>query len=134
MSYCRQGDVDDPHAFAHEGATIVRRFGMERTYDELKKLTVVKLRELASEMEHEALKGYTQLNKERLIEALCEAHGIETRKKRLVVGLDKAALKTRIRQLKVRRDTALEKRDHDELKSVRRKIHRLKRQIHKATQ
>ena len=107
---------------------------MEPTYDELKKLTVAKLRELASAMEHEALKGYTQLKKEHLIEALCVAQGIETRKKRQVVGLDKATLKTRIRQLKVRRDSALEKRDHDELKSVRRKIHRLKRQVHKATQ
>ena len=107
---------------------------MEPTYDELKKLTVAKLRELASGMEHEALKGYTQLNKEHLIEALCVARGIETRKKRQVVGLDKAELKARIRKLKIRREAALEKRDHDGLKSIRRNIHRLKRQIHKATE
>lgn len=106
---------------------------MELTYEALKKMTVAKLREIASEMEDEALKGYTQLNKEHLIEAICQAQGIETRKKHEVVGLDKAAIKSRIRRLKDRRDTALENRDHDELKSVRRKIHRLKRKIHKAT-
>jgi len=44
---------------------------MEHTYEELKKMNVSELRELAKEMEHEAVQGYTQLNKEHLLEALC---------------------------------------------------------------
>jgi hypothetical protein len=49
------------------------------------------------------------------------------------VGVDKASIKARIRELKVKREAALAAHNHSELKAVRRNIHRLKRQIHKAT-
>jgi len=106
---------------------------MAPTYEELKKLTVAKLREMAAEMEHEALKGYTQLNKEHLIVAMCKALGIEARARHEIVGLDKTAIKARIRALKKRRDEAEKAHNRDELKQVRRKIHRWKRKIHQAT-
>jgi len=106
---------------------------MPKTYEELKKMTVAQLREMASEMDSEALKGYTQLNKEHLIEAMCEALGVATRVKHEVVGLNKGTIKSRIKALRKRRDKALESRNQTELKDVRRQIHRLKRKIHKAT-
>ncbi|MBP1608559.1 MAG: hypothetical protein H6Q04_794, partial [Acidobacteria bacterium] len=46
---------------------------MAHTYKELKEKTVAELREIASGIEHEAVKGYTQLNKEHLLVALCTA-------------------------------------------------------------
>ena len=39
---------------------------MAYTYDELKHKTVAELRDIAVGIEHEALQGYTQLNKEHL--------------------------------------------------------------------
>jgi hypothetical protein len=50
-----------------------------------------------------------------------------------VVGIDKSSVKARIRELKTQRAAAIEAHDHAQLKTVRRTIHRLKRQIHKAT-
>jgi hypothetical protein len=49
------------------------------------------------------------------------------------VGIDKASIKSRIKELKGRRTSAIAAHDHAQLKAVRRRIHRLKRQIHKAT-
>jgi hypothetical protein len=49
------------------------------------------------------------------------------------VGVDKAGIKSRIKEMKKTRDEALAAHDHARLKVVRRTIHRLKRQIHKAT-
>ncbi len=44
---------------------------MQYTFDQLKGLTVAQLREIAAGIEHEAVKGYTQLNKEHLLTAIC---------------------------------------------------------------
>ena len=49
---------------------------MAQTYDELKHKTVAELREIAKATEHEAVKGYTQMNKDHLLQALCKALGI----------------------------------------------------------
>ena len=107
---------------------------MAYTYDELKHKTVAELREIAAGTEHEALQGYTQLNKEHLLHALSKAFGIEEHHHRAVKGdIDKSQIKSRIRELKRQRDAAIEAHDSAQLKSVRRQIHRLKRSIHKAT-
>jgi hypothetical protein len=106
---------------------------MAHTYDELKGKTLAELREIAAGVEHEAVKGYTQLNKDHLLVALCKALGVEMKEHHQVVGVDKTAIKTRIKALKRSRDEAVAAHDHDKLKSVRRQIHRLKREIHKAT-
>lgn len=106
---------------------------MAYTYDELKHKTVAELREIAAGSEHEALQGYTQLNKEHLVAALCKALGIEMHHHHEVKGINKTDIKARIKELKQRRDEALAAHDRARLKSVRRQLHRLKREIHKAT-
>jgi hypothetical protein len=105
---------------------------MTFTYEELKHKTVADLREIAKGIDHEAVQGYTQLNKDHLIIAISKALGIQHLHHE-VVGVDKAEIKAKIRELKTKRAAALEAHDHAQLKTVRRTIHRLKRQIHKAT-
>ncbi|MGI8897022.1 MAG: hypothetical protein ACR2IB_01390 [Pyrinomonadaceae bacterium] len=105
---------------------------MEYTFEQLKHKTVVELREIAKGIEHEAVQGYTQLNKEHLLVAISQALGIK-HEHHDVVGVDKASIKARIRELKKKREEALTAHDHAQLKVVRRTIHRLKRQIHRAT-
>ena len=106
---------------------------MTHTYEELHSMTVAQLREVAKDMDSEELRGYSSMHKEDLLKVLCEALGIEAHAVHHVVGLDKAKVKVEIRQLKVQRQTAIDSGDHKELKRIRRQIHRLKRQIRKAT-
>ncbi|HEY3131683.1 MAG TPA: hypothetical protein VGL91_19670 [Acidobacteriota bacterium] len=106
---------------------------MTHTYDELKGKTVAQLREIAAGIQHDALQGHTQLNKEHLLVALCQALGIDTHKHHQVVGINKTEIKAQIKQLKTKRDEALAAHDHSELKTIRRQIHHLKRQIHRAS-
>jgi DNA-binding IclR family transcriptional regulator len=105
---------------------------MAYTYEELKHKTLADLRDIAKDMQHDAIQGYTQMNKEHLVGALAKALGIQ-HTHHDVVGIDKSSIKARIRQLKTQRAAALQAHDHAQLKVVRRTIHRLKRQIHKAT-
>lgn len=106
---------------------------MAYTHNELRHKTLAELRDIAKDIEHEAVQGYTQLNKEHLVVAICRALNIEMHEHHDVVGIDKAAIKTRIRELKKRRDGAISAHDRAQLRKVRRGIHRLKRQIHKNT-
>jgi hypothetical protein len=106
---------------------------MAQTYDELKHKTVAELRELAKATEHEAVKGYTQMNKDHLLPAICKALGIDTHGHHHVVGLDKKALRGRMQQLRAERAKALEAHDHVQLKAIRRQLHRLNRRIRAAT-
>ena len=105
---------------------------MAYTIEELKHKTLADLREIAKGSDHEAVQGYTQMNKQHLIVALAKAFGIQ-HEHHDVVGVDKAGIKARIRELKTQREAALTAHDHAQLKVVRRTIHRLKRRIHKAT-
>jgi hypothetical protein len=105
---------------------------MDYTFEQLKHKTVAELREIAKGNEHEALQGYTQLNKEHLLVALSKALGIQ-HEHHDVVGVDKAAIKAQIREVKKKRDEALSAHDRAQLKIARRTIHRLKRRINKAT-
>ena len=106
---------------------------MSYTYEELKHKTVAQLREIAAGVDHEAVQGASQLNKEHLLTALCTALGIDMHVHHEVKGLNKTALKVKIRELKKQRDSALAAHDHSQLKTVRREIHHLKRMIHRAT-
>lgn len=106
---------------------------MSYTFEELKTKRVADLREIAKDVEHEAVHGYSTMHKDELVQALCAAFGVEAHVHHEVVGIDKTSIKTRIRNLKGERDAALEARDHAQLKRIRRRIHRLKRSIHKAT-
>src|SRR6266478_1424453 len=105
---------------------------MDYTFEQLKHKTVAELREIAKGIEHDAVQGYTQLNKEHLLVAISKALGIQ-HEHHDVVGVDKAAIKARIREVKKKRDEALSARDRAQLKIARRTIHRLKRRINKAT-
>jgi hypothetical protein len=105
---------------------------MAYTLEGLKKLTVAQLREIAKGIEHDAVKGQSVMHKHELLRALSKALNI-AHEHHEVVGLNKAAIKAQIKELKNKRDDALGAHDHARLKEVRRKIHRLKRMIHKAT-
>ncbi len=102
---------------------------MAYTYHELKEKTVADLRDIAKDLTHEALQGFSQMNKEHLLPALCKALGVEMHEHHQVWGIDKSAIKAKIRELKKQRDEALEALDHERLKRVRHQIHRLNRQI-----
>ena len=106
---------------------------MAYTYEELKKKTLVQLRDIAKGIEHEAVQGYTQLNKDHLLVAICNALKIDMHEHHSVIGLDKTTIKAKIKQLKNKRDELLHTESKADLKQLRRRIHRLKRQIHKAT-
>lgn len=107
---------------------------MSYTYEELKHKTVAQLREIAKEQEHEALQGYTQLNKEHLLETLCKALDIEMHKQTVVVDdIDKAGIKSKIKVLKKKRDEVIAEKDNDALKRIRRQIHHQKRILKRAT-
>lgn len=107
---------------------------MAHTFEELKHSTVAKLREIAKAQEanHESLKGYTQLNKDHLITALCKALNIPMHAHHEAHGIDKAALKTKIKELKKQRVEALAAHDHAKLKVIRRSIHTFKHRIRAA--
>ena len=102
---------------------------MTMTYEELKAKTVAELREIAKTIVHDAVQGYSQMNKEHLLPALCTALHVPIHEHHDVVGIDKPAIKAKMRELKEKRDKALESGDHVVLKSVRRQIHGLNRQI-----
>jgi hypothetical protein len=105
---------------------------MAYTFHELKEKTLAQLREMAAGIQHEALQGYTQLNKEHLLVQVCKALNIDTYEHHRVVGIDKTAIKTQIKELKSKRDEALVAHDSRKLKEIRREIHGLKRRMHRA--
>jgi hypothetical protein len=108
---------------------------MAYSYQELKKKTVAQLREIAKGIEHEAVKGYSQLNKEHLLVGLCTALGIDHRVHHVAHGIDKTKIKQQIRALKKQRDELLAAgadKDRKKLILARAKIHRLKRALRKA--
>lgn len=102
---------------------------MAYTYHELKEKTIADLRDIAKDVAHDAVQGYSQMNKEHLLPALCRAFGIEMHEHHGVVGIDKPAMKLKIKMLKTERDAALEARNHGKLKNIRRQIHRINRDI-----
>jgi len=108
---------------------------MAHTYEELKGKTIDDLREIAKGIEHEAVKGYTQMNKEHLLPALCKALGIEYHKHphHAAVGIDKGKLKARMHALRAEKAKAIEGGDNKKLKALRREYHHLNRKIRAAS-
>lgn len=105
---------------------------MSYSFKELKHMTVAQLREIAAGIEDEAVKGYTQFNKEHLLEAICKALHIEMHEHHEIVGLDKSKIKAQIRQLKKERDQAIESKDYPKLISARKQIKKLKKELRKS--
>jgi len=103
---------------------------MAQTYEELQKKTVAELRDIAKGLTHEAVQGYSQMNKEHLLPALCQALGIEAHTHHhLAAGFDKSAVKARMKSLRRERGKALEARDNDKLHALRRELHTLNHRI-----
>lgn len=102
---------------------------MAQTYHELKAKTLQELRDIAKDLQHDAVQGYSQMNKDHLLPAVCKALGVDAHEHHDVVGIDKPTMKARMRELKSKRAAALEAHDHAQLKSVRRQLHRLNRRI-----
>jgi DNA-binding IclR family transcriptional regulator len=105
---------------------------LTHSYQELKQRTVAQLREIASGIEHEAVKGYTQLNKEHLLEALCKALNLDMHEHHVVVGIEKTAIKAKIKEFKKKRDEALAAHNLVEHKAILHRIHTYKRKLRKA--
>ena len=99
---------------------------MAYTYEELKKKTIAELREIAKGVEQQdAVQGYTQLNKDHLLPALCKALGIDAHEHHVAAMAEKTAVKAKMRELKAAKAQALTKGDHALLHSIRRHYHAL---------
>ena len=97
-------------------------------WHELEKMKVADLRAMAKEKTE--LTGLSGLHKEDLVATLAKALGIS--KPHLVVDAgSQGSIKEQIRALKVKRQEALDARESNELKRVRKKIHRLRRKLRK---
>lgn len=105
---------------------------MTYTLKELKHKTAAELKEIAKGIQHEAVQGYTQMNKEHLIRAICTALNIHMHEHIEKQGINRTALKARIRQLKAQRAEALAKKDEENLKAIRLAIKRCKRKLRKS--
>ena len=98
---------------------------MAHTYEALKKMTIAELREIAKATPHEALQGYTQLNKDHLLPVLCTALGIDAHEHHAAALAEKTAIKARMRELKSERARALSTGDHELLAEFRHHYHHL---------
>ncbi len=104
------------------------------TYEELKEKTVAELRDIAKGLTHDAVHGFSQMNKEHLLPAICTALGIDMHEHHhTVVGVDKAGLKAKMRALKQQRDEAIDEHDSERLRIIRRQLHRLNHEIRSHT-
>ena len=102
---------------------------MAHTYEALKKMTLAQLRDLAKDVEHEAVQGFTQMNKDHLLPALCQALGVDAHEHHAAHGDIKFVTRTRMRDLRVKRQEALRAGDHDALRVIRREYHHLNHRL-----
>ena len=102
---------------------------MAHTYEELKHKSVAELRDIAKDLQHEAVQGYTQMNKDHLLPALCQALGIEAHAHHAAHGEVKATARTRMKELKAKRQAAIGAHDGAALKAIRREYHKLNHKL-----
>lgn len=105
---------------------------MDYSYKDLKHMKVDQLREIAAETGEDGIQGYTQLNKEHLLEAICKFYHIDMHEHHDVVGIDKSKVKLKIKELKKERDEAIEKKDKEKLIAARKEIKKMKKELRKA--
>lgn len=105
---------------------------MAYSYEQLSKMTVAELRKIAEGVEHEAVKGFSTMHKEKLLPALCTALGIDMHEHHVAHMENKSAIKAEIRKMKAKRDAALQAKKYDEFKKALRRIHELKRTLRRA--
>jgi hypothetical protein len=70
---------------------------MAMTYEELHKKTVAELRDIAKSLDHEAVQGYTQMNKDHLLPAVCKALEAHDSKKLTLLRREMHTLNHRLR-------------------------------------
>lgn len=102
---------------------------MAHTYESLKKLTIGELRDIAKGIQHEAVQGYTQLNKDHLLPALCRALGIDTHEHHAAHGAMKTQMRARMKELKGKKQGAIDAGDRAALKAIRREYHNLNHRL-----
>ena len=102
---------------------------MAHTYEELKHKSLAELRDIAKDLQHEAVQGYTQLNKDHLLPALCKALGIEAHAHHAAHGEIKAAARARMKELREKRQAAVAAHDAAALKAIRREYHKLNHKL-----
>jgi DNA-binding IclR family transcriptional regulator len=105
---------------------------MEYSCSELKKKTAAQLKEIAAGINHDAVRGYSTMHKEQLVEAICIALGIDLQEHHVAVGINKKKIKSEIKALKVEREKAIEAQNNEELKKIRKKIKLLKNKLRRA--
>ena len=105
---------------------------MAYTFEDLKHKKVAELRDVAAELGEDVIQGALQMNKEHLLEAICKALNIDMHVHHEVIGIDKAAIKAQIKDLKKKRDEAIAAKKKDALIKARKKIRRLKKTLRKA--
>lgn len=97
-------------------------------FAELKKKTVAELKEMAGE--HPEITEVSSMKKDQLLDAMSEKLGIAREVAKPKAGKKKTkgkgAIKKQIQELKAQRAKALEAKDGDALKKVRRQLHRQK--------
>src|SRR5262245_16944646 len=102
---------------------------MAHTYEELRKKSLAELRDIAKDLQHEAVQGYSQLNKEHLLPALCKAFGIDTHAHHGAHAATLSGVRHRMKELKAKRQAAAEAHDSDALKAIRREYHNLNHKL-----
>ena len=102
---------------------------MAHTFESLKKMTLAQLRDVAKDVQHEAVQGFTQMNKDHLLPALCQALGIDTHEHHAAHGDIKLVTRARMRELRAKREEALSAHDHEALHAIRREYHHLNHRL-----
>ena len=105
------------------------------TYEQLHKMTVGELRQIAAGIDDERLKGHSQLHKEQLLPILCTVLGVDMHVHHEVVGIDKSSVKQKIRTLKNERDALIAAKApdrKDRLRDIRRQLRRERRRLRRA--
>ena len=105
---------------------------MAHTFEELKGMTVAQLRDIAKDVQSEALQGFMTMHKDHLLPALCKALNIEGHAHHVARLADKAKVKSQIRALKKERDAAIAAHDRKKLAELRPLLHTLRRKLRKA--
>ena len=98
---------------------------MAYTYHDLKLKTVQELRDIAKDVQHDAVQGYSQMNKDHLLPALCKALGIDAHVHHTAQGEVKAAARARLKELRDLREKAIATHDRSALHAIRREYHHL---------
>jgi hypothetical protein len=100
---------------------------MAYTYDELKHKTVAELRDIAAGLQHEAVQGYTQMNKEHLLPAVCKALGIDTHEHHAAAVAEKSKVKARMHAIRAALSNS--GGDREKLHALRREYHHLNHRL-----